>query len=291
MINPLVLTYKNRIVVFDIIKVTCIIWIVFIWHFCDYLPQNNGFKGYVMTSPVCKSITNNVLGIFCFISGILTNLLFPRGINATRLYYYKQLKQYYIPYALACITLYITPTPIGGQFLTEGQLILSIIGIQELAFAPIATLWYMNMLLIFLFVAPIIVKQLLLLKRIVLSISIYALFLILSNVLDIIDPRFITYMPFFLLGLNIPLDKILLVRIELSKNIVADGLCLFSSSVLSIYLFHRQMYYFFLQYMKLPILIVFLLIISTGILIQKRVIIISNDTCLHNLYRGDKLIN
>lgn len=192
---------KTRILEFDILRSIAVIWIIAVWHFSNYFSSTSSF-GQIINNEICKNITFIMLSLFMFLSGLFTNLDKIVDKESVRRYYMKKVKRFYPLYMIAAVTLYFTTFPSLMSFYTgPSQLFLSLLGIATLTNNAPSTLWFMDMLLFFILITPLFGCKRTVKYRMLLMIISYVLFYFLSRKTNIIDTRFVRYMPFYMLGL------------------------------------------------------------------------------------------
>ena len=151
-----------------------------------------------------------MLSLFMFLSGLLTNLDKTFDKESVRQYYLKKVKRFYPLYVIAAITLYFTTIPSSMSFYNGiSQLALSLLGIATLSNNAPSTLWFMDVLLFFIIITPLFCFAKNKVYRILLMAIVYILIYILSRKVNIVDARYIRYMPFYLLGLLLTPEKFL----------------------------------------------------------------------------------
>ena len=254
---------KGRIIFIDVIKCICIIWLVGLWHMSNYTSYEGVFAHYILND-YGSCLTKTSLHLFTFFTGFFTNVYFSTSNHNSAGFYIHKLKKTYILFALSAITLYFTPNPWnGGRWMTFSQLVYSLFGLGIIYPTPAPnTLWYMDMIVLFYIITPLLLSSSLL-KRISKAIIVFimaGLCLKLSGG-AIFDGRFFWYFPTFILGLFCPTiitDHILSISTSPSKlgrcNIL-KLICHISESCIVVYLFHRQFVYVFHQWMGIPLMI------------------------------------
>lgn len=200
---------KKRILEFDILRSLAVIWIIAVWHFSNYFSSLSSF-GQIINNEVCKNITFVMLSLFMFLSGLFINLNKIVDKETVRRFYLKKIKRFYPLYIIAAIALYFTTVPSSISFYTEpSQLFLSLFGIATLFNKAPSTLWFMDMLLFFIVITPLFCCTKSKIFRILLMAVIYVLIYILSRKANIVDARYVRYVPFYMMGLLFTPDKFL----------------------------------------------------------------------------------
>lgn len=183
---------KNRILLFDIARSLCVIWIVAFWHMLDYFGKSKGYVDYGF-------VTIGVLSCFTFLSG-----LFVGKKKMTAIKFYKErFKRFWLLLLISALSFYVVgyidnfPTFIG-----------TITGLSCLGLPWARTLWYFSMLILFYLLTPLFlgVKKTIR-KRVLLGLTIYVAFCgiaMLRNTPPYND-RVVMYFPYYLLGIVTPL--------------------------------------------------------------------------------------
>lgn len=254
---------KGRIIFIDVIKCICIIWLVGLWHMSNYTSYEGVFAHYILND-YGSCLTKTSLHLFTFFTGFFTNVYFSTGNHNSVGFYIHKLKKTYILFALSAITLYFIPNPWdGGSWMSFSQLAFSLFGLGIIYPTPAPnTLWYMNMILFFYIIAPLLLSSSYL-RSIgkVLTVFIMAAVILKLSGGAVFDGRFFWYFPTFILGLFCPtiiLNRIWSIRTSTSKlgrwNIL-KLICHISESCIVVYLFHRQFVYVFHQWLGIPLMI------------------------------------
>lgn len=190
----------KRIIEFDIMRSLAVIWIIAIWHFSNYFDSNSSF-GQIVNIELCQRITFIMLSLFMFMTGLFTNGERKEKGDIGR-YYKKKIKRFYPLYVVASITLYVTTIPSSVTFYSSPlQLLLSLFGLASFFGQAPSTLWFMDMLLFFIIITPLIICPRFNRIRIAIMVFIYLAIYIMSRKASIVDSRFVQYMPFYLGGL------------------------------------------------------------------------------------------
>lgn len=186
-----------------------VIWIIAIWHFSNYFDSNSSF-GQIVNNGVLSRITFIMLSLFMFMTGLFTNVESLKEKGDIKEYYLKKIKRFYPLYVVASITLYITTIPSSVAFYSSPQqLLLSLFGLASFLGQAPSTLWFMDMLLFFIIITPLLLIGKFNKTRIVVMTCVYLTIYLLSRKTNIVDSRFVRYMPFYLGGLLLAPTKFL----------------------------------------------------------------------------------
>lgn len=174
----------------DYLRALSMVYIVGYWHLFDYADASLGHDVVAM-----NLLTHTVLAIFVFISGFLLGGDSTRKMSAGQ-FYLRRLLRIYPLYALAVIVFYLAGINDGWTSVK------ALLGVSMyLAPAPL-TLWFITMLVLFYFVAPVL---LMLVDRVAAYIRfVFSLFvgtIIVMLAFDTVDPRAVLYFPSFCLGI------------------------------------------------------------------------------------------
>lgn len=202
---------KKRILEFDILRSLAVVWIIAVWHFSNYYSSASSF-GQIVNNNICRDVTYIMLSLFMFLSGVFTNSDDIISKESIKAYYLKKIKRFYPLYVMAAITLYITTFPSFMSFYSDKQqLLLSLLGMASLFKQAPSTLWFMDMLLLFILITPLLVYKYKKYSffRIIVMVFLYGLFFVLSKKANVVDARFIRYMPFYMIGLLLTPTKFL----------------------------------------------------------------------------------
>ncbi len=138
-------TIRNTLI--DNMKCISILYIVFIWHFSNYAL---GLQP-VVSNNVAYQITIGILACFTLLSGFLaSDSCVSQHIDILR-FYKRRLLRLYPLFFFSCILFYVF------KLCTFRQLILSVLFIGPLAGDMPITLWYIDMLFIYIFFTPLLI--------------------------------------------------------------------------------------------------------------------------------------
>lgn len=174
-------------------RAICILWIICFWHLDDYLDVDfNNFWG--------NRFTIGCLATFVFISGYLLgdNIEnFKQGFC----FYKRRLVRIYPLFALSCLALYMMHISLGVDYILNlKQFILSLLGLA--CFFPPApsTIWFINLIIVYYLLTPLIIGQKLMKMKIIMGIFIGFGIGILVSCLNA-DNRLAFYFPFYFFGI------------------------------------------------------------------------------------------
>lgn len=197
---------NRRIKYLDNVRALCMIWIVGVWHMCDYCE--------VTISNVCtQNITYGVLGAFTFISGMMMGRWKNKIESAKDVFYFyeKRLIRMYPMFALSCTSLLLLYYLANVQMISGlAQYILTMVGLSCVFTPAPGTIWYISMILLFYIITPFLLYKNDLNDKSVLlkSTLIYSLFILikLTNT-RFIDERLLILFPTYSMGLMINKEK------------------------------------------------------------------------------------
>lgn len=233
------MTERNK--VFDLIRALAIIWIVCIWHLANYFSAQHTFYKLIMNQ-YGNDVTIIVLAIFTFLSGLFLGQKKIEQAKDYMSFYKKRISRFYFLFLISCITLFFTPAPWGGDFIEGNQLLLqTITGFSCFTNHMASTLWYMDMILFFYILTPLILSLRSVLKKALICLAIWLICFALNHYFHIIERRIIMYMPYFLLGLLIGPYKTERIYVNYKKVILL--LCIF---ILIVGQFFHNYYYKYL---------------------------------------------
>lgn len=192
---------QNRILLYDILRVFCVLWIVCVFHLSNYALKTN-LGHYIFNSSVCYNLTIVILALFMFISGLFSSRLQINTYESILSFYKKKFLRFYILYAISIITIIFADYPPDLTFFTGGvkQIVLSFLGLATIFNNAPTTLWFMDLLLFFILLTPIIKIYNGIRKYFILFIICFSFF-ILHKYTNYIDRRVLLYFPFYALGL------------------------------------------------------------------------------------------
>ncbi len=207
---------KERIFTFDILRAILVVWIVFCWHFANYI-----LPDFVPSQQFTVRLTNGVLAAFMFLSGLFTSSRKFMDWSMAKSFYAKRFKRFYILYVLASASLFFVHFPFGGGFFPQGikQLLMSLFGFATLLNCAPSTLWFMDLLLFFIWITPLILSCK---HKYAISLGVCILFFIAQRLFHVVDWRLVSYLPFYLVGLFLssPLVRCLNVRYSIVCTIL-----------------------------------------------------------------------
>lgn len=259
---------SNRIASFDIARTIAVLWIVGYWHLRVYCGRNYtnpciSFKGD-------SYITDVILGLFMFISGILISKYHFTNFKRDCISFYKKrFARFYLLYASSVILLYLIGyNSLFGRFCIFASLTM----ISTFILPQPRTLWFFSMIASFYLFTPFIMKKVPI-SLLLSFITIYGCSTLLMFILPSgIDPRFFWCFPLYFAGLYIGKYKNLLIL--LTTNPYFGVLCfiIFALPFISMVIGYDL---FFLHYISLPFGVLFILHLS-NLLSRLPILFISN---------------
>lgn len=137
---------KSRDIRLDIIRSLSMLYIVFVWHFCDYVT--------LMNSAVLTIITKCVLTSFFFISGYLFGMNSKFQTGKDILSFYKKRLLRIIPlFAFAIVLFFLC------GLISFAEAIKTLLGISAFCLPHTKTLWFMNVIIIYYLITPILMYK------------------------------------------------------------------------------------------------------------------------------------
>lgn len=192
---------NNRIYQLDLTRALCALWIVSFWHMQYYVPY--AFRPQGAVEETCRTLTDAVLATFTFLSGFFLKKYSFRSVTDAGRFYVKRLLRFYPLYALSAV---LMEAICGG---TAAELVSSLLGYAIFTRTTLQTLWYINMLLVFYLLTPLLPqfhadrgRK----GRLVLCSAVALLFYAASA--PFADPRLLFFFPFYLLGLNTDMETL-----------------------------------------------------------------------------------
>lgn len=228
------LQYENEKYIFalDLVRVICMIWIVFIWHLNDYLPI--GYHMLGITLSICEKITIAALFIFTLISGYLMAKYSFQSQKDVLIFYKKRFVRFYPLYLIAVLCFY------AYGWYSKSTVLKCMTGIVLFFNDAPYTLWYMCMLMFFYMITPILNwKYSSYKKNIIMYFIVIFLFGLLST-LDITHENLAYYMPAYVIGLY--LGNTIHIPSKVYTSQIAKIVHLVAYSSFCIYLFHRVIF-------------------------------------------------
>ncbi len=224
---------EKRIFSFDILRAMLVFWIVFCWHFANY-----NLADFVPSQLPFHRLTNGVLAAFMFLSGLFTSSAKIANMSMMKHYYVRRFKRFYLLYAVAALSLFFIHYPFVEGFFTGGleQLFLSLLGISTLTHHAPSTLWFMDLLLFFIWITPLILSCK---NKYVIAFVIWFFFFLLQRLYPL-DSRLVNYMPFYFAGLFLPSTCMCL-------NVYKSIICLLISILVLFIPFDHYMFLYILN--------------------------------------------
>ena len=247
---------NERIPYLDVARSIAVLWIVGYWHLRVYCG-----KGYIcpyLSFPGDGWITNVVLGLFMFISGMLISKYTFNHFKADCISFYKKrLTRFYLLYAISIILLYIMGyNSLFGRF----SLLTSLSMTSTYLLPQPRTLWFFSMIASFYVFTPFILKKTprSLFYSFILIYGGSALLMFFSP--RGIDPRFFWCFPMYFTGLCLGRKKSILNKLTSNHF---GGLLYFTVSALQILLITKYPDRFaYLENFTLPFGILLILYVS-----------------------------
>lgn len=189
---------NNRNYPLDLSRTLCIVWIVAFFHMLNYFPKES--QPQEMVGMVLYDITICVLSCFTYLSGYFLSKYSFINTRDVWAFYKKRLVRFFPLFVIACFSLIICGSDLK-------QIIFAVLGLSLIIPPPIYTLWYMSMLMLFYFITPLLRFTIDGDSNIICRANILkVIFIILIFALSFMyaDRRLTLYLPFYIIGLNIP---------------------------------------------------------------------------------------
>ena len=135
----------ERLLSVDIARFLCMIWIVAFWH----LGPRLGLA--IQESICCETITYIALAAFTFYSGLF---LGKKNVSAVD-FYKKRLIRFYPMFVVVCILMFVG----HGGIKSFAHLMYALTGLSVFVPPHTPILWYMDMLIVFYAITPIIIPK------------------------------------------------------------------------------------------------------------------------------------
>lgn len=170
------------------------LWIVAFWHLDDYLSID-----YCTT--MGNYITLGCLATFCYISGHCLGGKCLHNCKDWIIFYKSRFVRIYPLYALSCILLFLLHKFVDINYIhSTYEFIFSLLGIAAI-FPPMpSTIWFVNCILVYYFVTPIIIIFKKHSVQLIVS-GIVCLFMLFLVILGNADKRLVFYFVFYLMGI------------------------------------------------------------------------------------------
>lgn len=196
----------KRDTVFDIVRTICVLEIVAFWHLTDYAETGSAFLDFKKTSGVV--LTASVLAVFTFMSGYFLKKYNIGSIKDACAFYRKRLLRFFPLFFLSSLSLYVASSFVGDPWYPSiGNFIVSLLGFSSFtAFQP-STVWYLSMLMLFYWITPVVLSAKGTGNRFAVAALIYAAISAISFCTEV-DWRLMVQMPFYLLGLCLPNQRV-----------------------------------------------------------------------------------
>lgn len=225
---------KNRVYIFafDLIRMICMIWIVFIWHLNDYLPFRYHMSG--ITLNISNLITIAALFMFTLLSGYSMSKYLFQEYRDVLSFYKKRFARFYPLYLLAILCFY------AYGWYSKSTALKCMTGLALFFNDAPYTLWYMCMLMFFYVITPILNWKYSSYKiNVVIFLFAIILFGTLSK-LHLVHVNMAYYTPAYVIGLYLgnktPYQpKVISSRVRKLVQLIAY-------SSFCIYLFHRVVF-------------------------------------------------
>lgn len=187
----------NRILQFDFVRSICMLYIVGIWHFNNYLNPIYRFSGDLAECLEC--VTISVLATFTFISGYMLRRYEFSTCGDALTFYKKRLLRIYPLFVLSAISLCLI------RFADFSQVFYGAIGLALFTSDPIKTLWFISMLIFLYALTPLIRSNRIIRSKyqVLMSFLLVFFILLMLYICDIIDVRLLLYAPIYIIGLHI----------------------------------------------------------------------------------------
>lgn len=180
----------------DAIRTFCVLWVVLIAHMDEYINLD-------FSSPIFLAITKIVLVELFFISGWCARNKKMNTRKQIFLFYCKKLKRLYPLYLIALFFLMLVSYLFGFSYATgRSRIVGGIFLVGAFISPPIATLYFVNILVFFFAITPIIKQDTKEKSIIALINTVIVLIALRQNRVFSIDIRAIFYLPAYFSGVN-----------------------------------------------------------------------------------------
>ena len=178
-----------RLLYMDFLRAIAMLYIVAVHHLDDY-------AGNIYHNKLDDITIYAFLGLLMFISGYLLSLNFPIN-NKIDLWNFIR-KRFLRIYPLYVLALFLFMLCSLASF---KSVLLNISLLNVLLDKSVLTLWFVSILCVFYIIYPIIIYKYSVLKTVIISISLYSVFILLKEIFGLLDERLLLYFPLFLLGI------------------------------------------------------------------------------------------
>ena len=194
---------------YDLLRSICILWIVCVWHLINYA-LDYAWARSIFSSSFCYRLTIGCLSSFMFLSGMFTNKEKFITKSDVAKFYKRKFSRFYILYAIFVCTIIVSNYPPIVVFFDKGweQIILSLLGLATITNKAPSTLWFMDLLLFFIFLTPIL-RHFNKACTTIFILTMWSVLLLLCKHFNLIDYRAAFYFPFYALGLQISPQQLL----------------------------------------------------------------------------------
>lgn len=188
---------NKRLLLPDIVRALCVLYIVGFWHLFDYVHPVNWQEYF-------KPLTLGTLGCFTFLSGLF---LGKKKVGFKK-FYIARLRRFMPLFMLALMMFYIL------HMVSAKTMILSVVGMSCFVPPQPLTLWFFAMMIVFYFITPILLHKLHIFdnncnrRTFLIRATIFYVCLIMLNLLFPTDYRILVYYPFYICGILFPISKL-----------------------------------------------------------------------------------
>ena len=141
-------TQLKRDVSLDLLRGGAMLYIVGFWHIDDYASALSFKNSYSMFLTIC------ILGLFTFLSGmLLSNRYSIASVPDARRFYLRRIRRIYIMYGVTLLGF------LSCDICSKTQVLAGLLGINLFIGTGIRTLWFVEMLLFFYLITPLILYK------------------------------------------------------------------------------------------------------------------------------------
>lgn len=176
----------------DVLRASCILYIVGYWHLFGYTPTLFGYANIYT-----EALKDIALGTFVLVSGLLLSRR-PLALNARDVwgFYARRVARIYPLYLLALLLFLLT------GFATLREVVAAALLVSMFTPPPLHTLWFMTMIMFFYLLAPVLINIATDARKLIaLGCALLLLLVLWNAVVHPIDPRMLQYFPTFVLGM------------------------------------------------------------------------------------------
>lgn len=181
---------RRRILSFDFLRASAVLYIIFVWHIHEY-------AGRILVTTLTETLTYSFLSIVVFISGFVLTLKYDHfsTVREAAIFFKKRIVRIYPLYVSALILFFYS------SLISYNQLLSGIYLSNSLFNTDLKTLWFVTMIILYYVMLAVLLHTYSIKRTLLISFAFFLCCILLHAVFGLIDIRLIYYFMPFIMGI------------------------------------------------------------------------------------------